>query len=455
MQKALFWKLVLVVVLCLLAAIPLAMVRGVIDERQALRDGVVSGFEAETVGRQAIKGPVIVVPYRKTVLETTQERIAAQAVPVEIKRKKVVEGRLYFMPDTEVIEGSATVEERKRGIYKAQAYSGTWRVTGHIDLPARFGIHQDYDDYSWGTPKLVFGIGDPRGIAPGYALTINGKKANLEPGSGFPSLERGVHAVLDAAAVQAGEARSFDFDLDMTLAGLNSIQFLPAGRTSTVKFNSGWPHPSFFGPLLAQHQIGADGFRATWKTSFLANNLTSTYADCFDANNCGTYNASAFGVSLIEPVDLYQQLERAIKYGLLFVGLTFSAFFLYDVLKQCPIHPVQYGLVGVALVVFYLLLTSLSEHIDFGIAYLVAASSCACLIGYYVAHVLGAWRRGALVGSMIGALYGALYVILRSEDNAMLMGSVLLFLLVAAVMVGTRNVDWYRLGRQGSAETAA
>jgi inner membrane protein len=446
MQRALLWKLSTVIILCLLALIPLAMVRGIIGERQSLRDGVIHSFETETVGPQTLKGPVLVIPYRKTVTETSEERVSAQAA-VEIKRRKVVAGRLFFLPEVLEIDGRAGVQERRRGIYKAQAYSANWKLTGRFDVPAHFGVGSDYAQYEWGTPELGFGVADPRGLEPGISLTLNAKQGALEAGTTVPGLGRGVHATLDTTRAQSGSAQAVEFELDMSLAGLNRVQFLPTGRISTVKFSSSWPHPSFFGPLLAQHEIGTDGFRAVWKTSFLASNLHNEYAECFEGRNCAAFDGAGFGVSLVEPADLYQQLERSVKYGLLFVGLTFIAFFLFDVLKQWPIHPVQYGLVGGALVIFYLLVTSLSEHIAFGYSYLLAASACVILIGYYVTHVIGSWRRGALVAAMISALYGVLYVILRSEENALLMGSILLFVLIAAIMVGTRKVDWYQLGR--------
>jgi len=446
MQRALLWKLSTVLVLCLLALIPLAMVRGIIGERQSLRDGVIRAFETETVGPQTLKGPVLMIPYRKTVTETSEERGSAQTAAVEIRRKKTVNGRLFFLPEIVEIDGTAGVQERRRGIYKAQAYSGTWKVAGRFELPANFGVGADHAQYAWGTPELGFGIGDPRGLEPGISLTLNGKQASLEAGTSVPGLGRGVHAAVDTARVQNGTTQALEFELGMSLAGLNRVQFLPTGRVSTVKFASGWPHPGFFGPLLAQHQTNAEGFHAVWKTSFLASNLHNEYATCFEGGSCDAFNGAAFGVSLIEPIDLYQQLERSIKYGLLFVGLTFIAFFLFDVLKHCPIHPVQYGLVGGALVIFYLLVTSLSEHIAFGYSYLVAAAACVTLIGYYVAHVIGSWQRGALFAAMISALYGVLFIILRSEENALLMGSMLLFVLIAAIMIGTRKVDWYRLG---------
>lgn len=446
MQKVLLWKLSVVLLLCLLATIPLMMVRGVISERQALRDGVIRGFESETVGPQILRGPILVVPYRKTVTETSEERGGAQAGTVEIKRRRFEEGRLFFLPEVVEFAGSAGIHERRRGIYKAQAYSASWKIKGRFDLPAHLGVGPDHAQYLWGTPELGLGIGDPRGLEPGMSLRLDGRPGELEAGTSVPGLGRGVHAAVDTARAQAGHAQSVEFELGMNLTGLNRIQFLPTGRTSTVKFSSAWPHPSFFGPLLAQHDIGADGFSAVWKTSFLATNLHSEYSSCFSGKSCDAFDRAAFGVSLMEPADLYQQLERSVKYGMLFVGLTFIAFFLFDVLKQCPIHPVQYGLVGGALLIFYLLVTSLSEHIAFGYSYFLAATACVVLIGYYVAHVIGSWRRGALIASMIAALYGVLFAILRSEDNALLMGSILLFALIAAIMIGTRKVDWYRLG---------
>jgi inner membrane protein len=446
MQRAMLWKLSTVLALCLLALIPLAMVRGIVAERQSLLDGVVRAFETETVGPQILRGPVLVIPYRKAVTETSEERGSPHAGAVEIRRKSTVSGRLFFLPETIEIDGHADVRERRRGIYKAQAYTADWTIKGRFDLPAHFGTGPDHAQYTWGTPELGFGIGDPRGIEPGILMSLNGKSGVLEAGTSVPGLGKGMHAIVDTSRAQNGVAQSFEFELGLNLTGLSRVQFLPTGRISIVKFASPWPHPSFFGPLLAQHEIDANGFRAVWKTSFLATNLHNEYAQCFEGKSCDAFQATAFGVSLVEPADLYQQLERSVKYGLLFVGLTFTAFFLFDVLRQCPIHPVQYGLVGGALVIFYLLVTSLSEHIRFGHAYLIGAAACVSLIGYYVSHVLGSRLRGLAIGTMLAALYGVLYVILRSEDRALLMGSVLLFALIAAIMIGTRKVDWYRLG---------
>jgi inner membrane protein len=236
MQRAMLWKVVSIVVLCLLALIPLSIVRGIVAERQALRDSVIAEFASETVGPQIIKGPVLMIPYRKTFIETTEERASAQAVAIEIKRKKTVEGRLFFLPEAVDLVGHAGIQERRRGIYTAQAYDGVWQMKGHFEIPAHFGVGADFTEYAWGTPELGFGIGDPRGLAPGVTLSVNGKAAMLEAGTSLPGLGRGVHATVDTTAMQNGTAKSFEFVLDMSLAGLNRVKFLPMGRTSTVKF---------------------------------------------------------------------------------------------------------------------------------------------------------------------------------------------------------------------------
>jgi inner membrane protein len=446
MQKSMLWKLATVVGLCLLSMIPLAMVRGVIAEREALRNGVIRDFENRTVGPQVLKGPVLVVPYRRTVVETREERAGNGAAAIEVKRSKTVSGQLFILPESLEIDGDADVRERSRGIYRVRAFETRWKLRGRFELPARFGTGAEHEQYVWGRPELAFGIADPRGILPGIALTVNGRAEVPQAGTSAPGLGRGIHVMVDASKALAGSAQALEFELGMNLSGLSRIGFLPSGRTSTVRLASPWPHPGFFGPLLAQHQIDAHGFTAVWNASDLGSNVRHDYAACFEGKGCEAFEAGTFGVSLIDPVDLYLQLERSAKYGLLFVGLTFIAFFLFDVLRRCPIHPVQYGLVGGALVIFYLLLTSLSEHMDFAWAYLIASGACVALIGYYVAHVLGSARRGGAVGAMLAVLYGVLFVILRSEDNALLMGSILLFALVAGVMIGTRKVDWYRLG---------
>jgi inner membrane protein len=189
-------------------------------------------------------------------------------------------------------------------------------------------------------------------------------------------------------------------------------------------------------------QIDANGFNARWEISHLA----SKNSDLLQRGAKDAASLETFDVSFIEPINIYQQAERAVKYGVLFIALTFAAFFLFETLKNLRIHALQYALVGLALAVFFLLLVSLSEHIRFFYAYLAASTSCVALIGYYLSFVLGGWRRGAAFAGKLALLYAVLYGLLLSEDNALMLGSLLLFVALAAMMVLTRRIDWYQLG---------
>jgi inner membrane protein len=233
--------------------------------------------------------------------------------------------------------------------------------------------------------------------------------------------------------------------IELPLLGTSEFHVVPVGRETQVNVISNWPHPSFTGDFLpVERKIDANGFEAHWATSFFSTNLEEVLHRCDDNQqaSCAEFTAHRLGVSFIDPVDQYLKTDRAIKYALLFITLTFGGFFLFDVLKRLPVHPIQYGLVGAGLALFYLLLLSLSEHIGFGMAYLLSSAGCAGLIAFYVSYVLKSLARGLGFGSGLAVLYGCLFGLLSADDYAMLMGSLLLFALLAAVMVLTRNVNW-------------
>jgi len=215
---------------------------------------------------------------------------------------------------------------------------------------------------------------------------------------------------------------------------------------------SDWPHPSFVGQFLPrEREITRNGFSADWRTSFFATNLEEALLRCPAQadpahEDCRDFGSRHFGVSFVDPVDQYLKSERAVKYGFLFILLTFAGFFLLEVLRRFSVHPVQYGLVGLALALFFLLLLSFSEHIGFAAAYVFSAVACVGLIAYYVSHVLGSRTHGAGFGGALAVLYALLYAILGSEDYALLTGSMLVFGLLALVMVLTRRVNWSGFG---------
>ena len=233
--------------------------------------------------------------------------------------------------------------------------------------------------------------------------------------------------------------------MEFTLAGTESLSIVPVAESNRVAIQSTWPHPSFAGEFLpTERQVYPQdrGFEAQWEVSSLASQAQRQIRGMKEAGA----DVERITISLVDPVDVYTQVDRATKYGILFVLLTFVAFGLFELIKRLPIHPLQYLLVGLALAIFFLLLLSLSEHIAFWKAYLVSSAACIGLQFVYLSGVLRSWRLAGGFAVMLTALYGVLYGLLASEDTALLMGSLLLFGVLAAIMWITRKVDWYELG---------
>ncbi|MCY1271383.1 Inner membrane protein CreD [compost metagenome] len=442
MSRTLGFKLGIVALLIVLLMIPLLLIDGLVDERQQLRDGVLDDIARSSSYSQQITGPLLVVPYRRTVREWKTRESTGERVLEE----REVRSRLYFLPERFALDGEVKTELRYRGIYQARLFHGTSRISGRFEVPAQFGIREDFADYRFEPAFLAVGISDIRGIKNDLKLRLGERTLGFAPGSGDARLGNGVHVpleVLDGSAAQA-----FDFAFDLQLQGTGQLGVTPVGRDSRVALKSDWPHPSFVGNYLpSEREVRADGFVARWQTSFFATNLEETLRNCVRSSRCESFSGPSLGVSFVDPVDQYLKSERAIKYALLFIALTFAAFFLFEVLKRLAVHPVQYGLVGLALALFYLLLLSLAEHLGFALAYALSASACVLLVGVYVSGVLHSWRRGAGFTAVLAALYAMLYGLLSAEDYALLMGSLLVFGLLAAVMLLTRKLDWYGLGR--------
>lgn len=441
MNRNLTIKLGAIALLILLLLIPLLMINGVIQDRQQLRDGVLEDIARSSSYSQQLSGPLMVVPYRKVVRswklnEKTNERYQ------EVGEER---GRLYFLPERFELDGNVQTELRSRGIYEARLFHADNRISGHFSIPEQLGIKEDFADYQFDQPFLAVGISDIRGIENALKLELDGQRLDFVPGSQVGFLGEGVHVILPA--LDAKKATELAFGFDLRLQGTGQLQVLPVGKTSKVSLAANWPHPSFIGNYLpAQREVTDQGFTANWQTSFFSTNLQEALSSCVSGAGCEAFNGRSFGVSFIDPVDQYLKSDRAIKYALLFIVLTFAGFFLFEILKSLAVHPVQYALVGVALAFFYLLLLSLSEHIGFALAYLLSASGCVALIGFYVCHVLRSVRHGLSFSAGLAGLYGLLYGLLSAEDYALLMGSLLLFGLLGVFMVLTRKLDWYGIG---------
>jgi inner membrane protein len=448
MNRNLLIKLGVIAALILLLMIPILMIDGMIEERQSLRDGVLDDIARSSSHSQKITGPLLVVPFRKTVREWKTHAKTGQRYLEEREEG----GRLYFLPERLAIRGEIGTELRARGIYEARLFHSDSRLAGHFELPAHYGIVEDLADYRFGQPFVSVGISDIRGIKNNLVLEQGGRKLPFQPGSADSLLGAGVHAPLPLAVADTQQNQRLEFAFDLLLQGTGELSIAPVGRETQVDLSANWPHPKFIGEYLpSEREIDAKRFSARWQTSFFATNMQEALDDCVYSGECHAFLGRQFGVSFIDPVDQYLKSDRALKYALLFIALTFAGFFLFEVLKRLAVHPVQYGLVGLSLAMFYLLLLSLAEHMDFARAYALAASACVLLIGFYVSHVLHSWLRGAGFTAALAGLYAMLYALLSAEDYALLMGSLLVFGLLAAVMVLTRKLDWYGLAKPATA----
>ncbi|MGY0504683.1 cell envelope integrity protein CreD [Luteimonas sp. e5] len=434
----LWLKIGMVAAMTLAILIPLLMIRGLIFERQRYRDEAVADIAASVGQAQVVAGPVLVVPYSERVEREVRD---ANGVTRQVGERR--ERQWQVFPDTLKVQGTLASAIRKRGLHQVRIYD--WQ--GELDAVFDWTVPDDAPPGSErriGQPYLSWGISDVRGLQGTPRLSIDGQPALPAQGSGIES-RGGLHAPLPATP-QPGQRLRTHTQLALTLGGSERFAMMPLARSNDFSLKSDWPHPSFAG-LLPQHRIGADGFQARWQVDALATTAQQQWQEHGFAGDA----RDLARVSLVDPVNLYVQADRASKYGLLFVLLTFAGFFMFELLRQVRLHPIQYALVGLAIAIFFLLLLSLSEHIAFVGAYALAALACIGLIGVYLAAVLRGWRPALVFTGMLGLLYAALYGLLVLEDNALAVGSGLLFVILAAIMLATRRLDWYALSAQRGA----
>lgn len=438
MDKKLLYKLAAIGLMALLLLIPLSMVEGQIRERSARQQEVQAGIANSAAGEQTLVGPVLAVDYRELV-ETPPAKEG------EAPRRQLVERTLRLPPQELELSGEAEVETRRRGIYQARLFHLELAGRGHFVVPPLAGLLPG-KRISDARLRLVLGVADPRGIDNDPPVQVDGRAyrfaAPQQKAEGTPL--RQLEIALGNLDVE--RERRLDFSFPLQLTGTARLAIAPTGEANRIALKSAWPHPNFGGRFLPKRRsVEAGGFDAQWEISHLARN--------FDAAQ-NPASGEWLSIDFIDPVNVYLQSERAVKYGVLFIALTFAGFFLTEVLRRAAIHPLQYLLVGLALATFFLLLIALSEHLPFAAAYGLAASACIALIAHYLAGALGGWRPGALFGGGLAGLYGVLYGVLLSEDNALLMGSLLLFAALGTIMLATRRLDWYGLG-QRTAEAGA
>ena len=449
------FKLFLAIVVGLVLTIPLFSVWLLVYDRQTQSEEASSSITAGWGGPQAMSGPILVIPYRATATETVVQNGQSVTRSNEVMRE------LTLAP--EAVEMSTTVapEVRKRSIYEAVVYgakvSGKARFAFPPDL-ARTGVDPAKMDLS--RAELRFGLSDPRGLGSNPSVMVGGKMLRLQPGGGS-SGGRGFFAWLDATNLQAAPIAA-DFAYDFR--GNASLTLAPNAGDTRWSVRSSWPSPSFAGDFLPTGRNVSDkGFDASYRIGNLAlgRSLVSTgepgaaqpveqigppsrapgTSTAVDAPSAaGPVQTAA--ISLIQPVDLYSQVNRATKYGFLFIGFTFLALLMFDVIGGVRVSAVEYLLMGAALILFFVLLLAFAEVIGFTAAYIVASAAIAGLNTAYSAAILGSWRRAWFIGGLLVGLYAVLYILLSLEAYSLLIGSLLLFAALAGVMYATRRIDW-------------
>jgi inner membrane protein len=450
-------KVAAVLALMLGLAVVLARIGWLVDERQGWQREAVASVQRSSAGAQTLLGPVI----QRACTEET-DRIVGEGKDrrTETERRGFV---LSATPALLSVQGKLRGEARYRGLYEVNGYGGSftldasWPTLAALEPPVRPGSRVACEP-----PRAWVAVSDPRGLRKAE-LRAGTLALAIEPGAGVAAARAGLSARLPQLADAAALANPLALHLTLELSGTESLALVPAAAATEWTLLGDWPHPSFGGRFLpVQRTVRGDGFDARWAVSALATDAPRAWQG--DARLCapgaapsdspyGEARAEAaaqqaacidtLAVSFIDPVNPLVLSDRAIKYGMLFVVLSFAAVGLTELLAGRRVHPIQYGLVGLALSLFFLLLLSLSEHWPFAAAYTVASAACVAVLAMYARHMLGSVRSGAAFGAGVAALYGLLYVLLMREQSALAIGSVGLFAALAAVMWLTRRIDWY------------
>jgi inner membrane protein len=424
--------------LALLLQIPIAMIGGLVAERQERRQAAVTEVSSKWGNVQSIIGPVLIVPYTYRSTETS-------ASGLQITRTET--RNAIFLPDQVRVRGSIDAELRHRGIFSIPVYKVGLTLEGEFTRPSFAELGLEPAGVAWERAQLAIGISDARAIQQETAVTWNGKPVSFLPGTGaFTDGGTGIHAVVGLA--NGGQRAQFSFPL--SLNGSLGVYLTPFAQNTIVELQSNYGHPSFQGNWLpVERSVSDAAFRAKWSIPFLGRNYPQAWKA--EVGMRKEIDGSRFGVELVNPVDHYRMAERSVKYAGLFILLTFATLWLIEVLAGVRVHPIQYLLLGGALCLFYLLELSLSEHLGFPLAYTVASFSVVALVAGYSVVVLHHIRRALFVIAVVSLLYAYLYILLMNEDYALLIGSVGLFLILAAIMYATRRVDWYAVGTRSPA----
>ncbi|KLI63718.1 cell envelope integrity protein CreD [Aurantiacibacter marinus] len=442
--------------------VPLMMVYALVWDREMQSQLAQSQITAGWGGAQTVTGPLLVIPYNDEQVETETVNGVTQ------ERRRQVRRELFVSPLTQDVQTTIEPDRKGYAIYESVVYQGSMSGTAQFVLNddlERLGIAQS--DLLLDAAELRFGISDPRGITDGARVTVNGEAAQLSPGNG-PVATAGSGFSAPVAWL-AGEPLEVAWEYG--LRGSRSLSLVPRGGETSWSVTSDWPHPSFTGFVPDEREITDEGFAATYRgitNLALGERLLATSdhsaagaimhvegsdSEAYERAARGGAGSSAIAsIALVDPVDLYSQVDRAVKYGFLFIGFTFAAFLMFDVVGGARVASAEYLLTGAGLILFFVMLLAFAEVVGFALAYVIAAAAIIGLLTAYSAAVLGTWRRSGFIGSMLAGLYALLFVLLSMETWSLVIGSVLLFAALGAIMYATRHVNWSEVAQRDDAE---
>jgi inner membrane protein len=450
-KSKLLVKSMIIGILVLILQIPAMYVKDVIEEREQRQQDAISEVSSKWAGHQVISGPVLVIPYWQSAPDSTSRLVRSREYA-------------YFLPDKLDVTARVTPQERHRGIYKVMLYSSEVTMSGSFSQPALQRLNIAPGDVIWNEATIKLPITDNKGLNEEIYMKLNDSSVAMAPQtSEDPAIDNALQG--DIKVTGPDDLKLLRFSSSFVLNGSQQIAFSPVGKNTSVNLESAWPHPSFIGDVLPQSsQVNAKGFTASWKSAFHKHNFPQqwkgnaysisnyNYApgnsvqarsiDVVKPASINNINIASFGADLFVPVNGYQKTMRSIKYAALVILLTFASFFLIETTNKKSIHPFQYGLIGLALILFYTLLLSFSEYISFNISYVIASICTIGLISWFVKGLLASSRLTVFLSTILVLLYVYVFTLLQLQDYSLLLGSIGLFITLALIMHFSRKIQW-------------
>ncbi|MFH1197199.1 MAG: cell envelope integrity protein CreD [bacterium] len=433
LMSSIGFRVVLIIVIIILLLIPLQLIKSLIAEREETRNAAIEEVSASWGGAQIISGPVLTIPIQRVYVD-------------EKGKKKYNLQNWNVLPEVLEINGNVIPEIRNRSIYKVILYQGRLKISGSFKLNSEEIISDTDTEIIFRDAYLSLGISDLKGIRENIQLIWSGTRVNVNPGN----VNKEVMNMGVASNVNVNQNDTVcSFSVELSLNGSRSLNFIPVGKTTSVNISSSWNNPGFAGQFLPDsRQISEKGFKASWQINHFNRNFPQQWI-----GNKYNIGESVFGVNFLMPVDEYQKIMRTTKYGLMIIILTFGCLFTIEIFKGRILHPVQYLLIGFALIIFYSLLLSLSEYISFSYSYIVSAAAVIFLISLYSKFAYSNLKLASSIFAILIALYGFMFVILQLQDYSLIVGTIGLFIVLAIIMYVTRKVNWFEILKQDDTQT--